>query len=155
MNQRNRQFRSGVTLAEVAVAIAVLAVASIGAINYQYHATRQGLIARSEITATRVAQLLLEDWKSRGGDETYNPVDLGLGFTAMQAANWYRIKVDNLPMSMNLQWKDVENDASAGVTLRELRVEFRWRVDRTDGAIRTLDPEYIMTTLVRRDQSSG
>ena len=64
------------TLLEVAVAIAVLAIASIGAINYQYHATRQGLVARSEITATRVAQLLLEDWKSRGGDETYDPVEI-------------------------------------------------------------------------------
>jgi prepilin-type N-terminal cleavage/methylation domain-containing protein len=155
MNQRNRQFRAGVTLLEVTVAIAVLAVASIGAINYQYHATRQGLVARSEITATRVAQLLLEDWKSRGGDETYNPVDLGLGFAALQAADWYRIKVDNLPMSVNLQWKNVEQDVAAGVTLREIRVEFRWRVDRTDGAIRDSDPEYVMTTLVRRDQSSG
>jgi prepilin-type N-terminal cleavage/methylation domain-containing protein len=155
MNRRNRQCRAGVTLLEVAVAIAVLAVASIGAINYQYHATRQGLLARSEITATRVAQLLLEDWKSRGGDETYDPEDLGMGFTAMQAANWYRIKVDNLPMSVNLQWKNVEQDVTAGVTLRELRVEFRWRVDRTDGGIRDIDPEYVMTTLVRRDQSSG
>jgi prepilin-type N-terminal cleavage/methylation domain-containing protein len=155
MNRINRQSRAGVTLVEVAVAIAVLAVASIGAINYQYHATRQGLVARSEITATRVAQLLLEDWKSRGGDETYDPVDLGLGFTAMQAADWYRIQVDNLPMSVNLQWKDVEHDASAGVTLREIRVEFRWRVDRTAGAIRDIDPRYVMTTLVRRDQSSG
>lgn len=155
MKRCNREFRTGVTLLEVTVAIAVLAIASIGAINYQYHATRQGLIARSEITATRVAQLLLEDWKSRGGDETYDPVDLDMGFAAMQAADWYRVKVDNLPMSVNLQWKDVENDASAGVTLRELRVEFRWRVDRTDGAIRDVDPEYVMTTLVRRDQSSG
>jgi hypothetical protein len=80
---------------------------------------------------------------------------LGLGFTAMQAANWYRIKVDNLPMAVYLQWKNVEQDVAAGVTLRELRVEFRWRVDRTDGAIRDIDPEYVMTTLVRRDQSSG
>ena len=155
MNRRKRQYKAGVTLVEVTVAIAILAVASIGAINYQYHATRQGLVARAEFTATRVAQLLLEDWKSRGGDETYNPADLGLGFTAMQAADWYRIKVDNLPMSVYLQWKDVEHDASAGVTLREIRVEFRWRVDRTDGAIRDIDPKYVMTTLVRRDQSSG
>ena len=87
MTRCNRQIRAGVTLLEITVAIAVLAVASIGAINYQYHATRQGLVARSEITATRVAQLLLEDWKSRGGDETYDPEDLGMGFTAMQAAN--------------------------------------------------------------------
>ena len=155
MNRRKRQYKAGVTLVEVSVAIAVLAVASIGAINYQYHATRQSLVARSEITATRVAQLLLEDWKSRGGDETYDPEDLGMGFTAMQAADWYRIKVDNLSMAVNLQWKNVEQDLAAGVTLRELRVEFRWRVDRTDGAIRDIDPEYVMTTLVRRDQSSG
>ena len=155
MNRHNRQCPAGVTLLEVSVAIAVLAVASIGAINYQYHATRQGLLARSEITATRVAQLLLDDWKSRGGDETYDPEDLGLGFAAMQAANWYRITVDNLPMAVYLQWTDVEQDVAAGVTLRELRVEFRWRVDRTDGAIRDIDPEYVMTTLVRRDQSSG
>jgi prepilin-type N-terminal cleavage/methylation domain-containing protein len=155
MNRRKPQSKAGVTLVEVSVAIVVLAIASIGAINYQYHATRQGLVARSEITATRVTQLLLEDWKSRGGDETYNPADLGLGFTAMQAANWYRITVDNLPMSMNLQWTDVAQDVAAGVTLRQIRVEFRWRVDRTDGAISDIDPRYVMTTLVRRDQSSG
>ena len=155
MNRRNRQSRAGVTLLDGAVAIAILAIASIGAINYQYHATRQGLVARAEMTATRVAQLLLEDWKSRGGDETYDPVELDMGFAAMQAADWYRIKVDNLPMSVHLQWKDVEQDVAACVTLRELRVEFRWRVDRADGAIRDIDPEYVMTTLVRRDQSSG
>ncbi|NLH17360.1 MAG: prepilin-type N-terminal cleavage/methylation domain-containing protein [Phycisphaerae bacterium] len=155
MNQRIRVFARGVTLLEVAVGIAILAVASIGAINYQYHATRQSLVAQSEMTATRVAQLLLEDWKSRGGDETYNPEELGLGFVAMPAEDAYRIKVDNLPMTVYLDWKDVEKDEEAGVTLREISVEFRWRLDRTDGAIRGQDPEYVMTTLVRRDQSSG
>lgn len=155
MNRRIRLFAKGVTLLEVAVGIAILAVASIGAINYQYHATRQSLIARSEMTATRVAQLLLEDWKSRGGDETYDPETLGLGFVALPANDAYRIKVDNLPMTVYLDWKDVEKDDEAGVTLREISVEFRWRLDRTDGSIRDYDPEYVMTTLVRRDQSSG
>jgi prepilin-type N-terminal cleavage/methylation domain-containing protein len=155
MDRHKRQFRAGVTLVEVSVAIVILAIASIGAINYQYHATRQGQVARSEITATRVAQLLLEDWKSRGGDETYDPTALGLGFTDMQAADWYRITVDNLPMSVHLEWNNVDQDATAGVTLREISVEFRWRVDRTDEAIRGIDPRYVMTTLVRRDQSAG
>ena len=155
MDRHNRKRGSGLTLVEVIVAIAVLAVASIGAINYQYHATRQGLLARSELTATRVAQLVLEDWKSRGGDETYNPEELGLGFTAMQATDWYRIEVDNLPLAVNLQWKDVAQDAEADSTLRELRVELRWRTDRSDGSVGDMDPQYVMTTLVRRDQSAG
>ncbi len=155
MKRRIRFWARGVTLLEVAVAIAILAVASIGAINYQYLATRQSLVARSELTATGVAQLLLEDWKSCGGDETYNPETLGVGFVAIPADDAYRIKVDNLPMTVFLDWKDVEQDLEGGVTLREISVEFRWRLDRTDGSIRENDPRYVMTTLVRRDQSSG
>lgn len=143
------------TLIEVSVAIAVLAVAAIGALNYQYHATRRGLLARSEITATRIAQLLLEDWKSRGADETYDPIDLEMGFEASKVIDWYRVTIDRLPMMVNLRWEDVSRDSEAGVTLREIRVEVRWRLDRTDGGIRDGDPGYVMTTLVRMDQSAG
>lgn len=49
------------------VAMAVLAIATLGTLSYQYHSAKHSRIAKLEMTATRTAQLLLEDWKSSGG----------------------------------------------------------------------------------------
>ena len=67
-----------------------------------------------------------------------------------------RIKVNGLPMIADLGWRDVDKDVEAGVTLREIRVILQWRQDRQLAAIdKDNDPQFVMTTFVRRDQSGG
>jgi len=146
---------NGVTLVEIIVATVVLAVAVLGVLNYQYHATRRTQLAQDELTATRTARLLLEDWKSAGGDENYDPTTLEMGIKPTGVADRYLIRVNDLPMFATLEWRDVDHDPEASVTLRQIQVHLRWRQDRTVGALDDTDPDFTMTTYVRRDQSSG
>ncbi|MBN1819016.1 MAG: prepilin-type N-terminal cleavage/methylation domain-containing protein [Sedimentisphaerales bacterium] len=150
-----RPYARAVTLVEVIVACVVLAIAVLGVLSYQYHATRRTILARDKLTATRTCQLLLEDWKSNGADDTYDPSSLELGFTDTGTADRYKIKVNDLPMVATLSWKDVDNDTEANVTLREIRVLLQWRLDRRDDVIDAQDPQFEMATYVRRDQSAG
>jgi len=134
------KFDSAVTLIEVLVSIIILAIAAVGALNYQYYAVEQAQIARAQCLATRTAQLVLEDWKSTGGAAGYDLSTLGLGFSVPQRIpdQWeeghgaglgatlnnsvHTITVDNLPMIVMLIWRDVAQDTSAQVTLRQLTV---------------------------------
>jgi len=138
MSQMSSKSAKGLTLLEAMVATAVLAIAALGALSYQYHAARQGRVASAQMTATRIAQLLLEDWKSTGGSAEYDPSRLGLGFSSALAVPSdfpvmstlgstlhnaaYAIEVDNTPMLVTLRCRDVAHDEVAEVTLRQLAV---------------------------------
>ena len=154
MSAEHYENARGVTLLEVMVAMAVLAIAALGALSYQYHAAVHTRIASAQITATRTAQLLLEDWKSTGGSTNYDPTALELGFELQNDSNYF-INVDNLPMYINLAYQDVEHDDLAGITLREISVTTRWRKGHKQGHIAPDDPSLVLTTYVRLDASGG
>lgn len=135
MTVKRPKFASAFTLVEVMVAMVVLVIAVLGTSGYQYYAAGQARIAQAQITATRTAQLLLEDWKSTGGSEDYDATALGLGFSsalplhdgdfpgkgkgvALRNAA-YAITVNDVPMVIVMTWDDV---VVAGVTLRQLAV---------------------------------
>jgi len=145
----------GMTLIELMVALLLLSVASVAALYYQYHAVKQAKRAEAEVTVTRTARLLIENWKNRGGDEFFEPTQLETGFTKIPSTDQYKATINDFPMTARLQWQDLEYDAVAGVTLRRIQVSIRWRSDFREGTIRTEDPEFIMTTYVRRDQAEG
>jgi len=169
------KFIKGVTLIEAVVAISVLAIAAVGALGYQYHATRHSRIAREQITATRTAQLLLEDWKSTAGSETYSPASLGLGFSSPSSIPEgsifsevpgspindavYTVTVDGLPMTVMLKWRDIGYDGIAEVSLRELTIIVSFKnYDTENNATRSAlenMPALILTTYVRIDGTSG
>lgn len=165
----------GVTLTEAVVAMCIMVIAAIGATSYQYHAARHSRIAREQITATRTSQLLLEDWKSTGGSNIYNPVNLGLGFSSsLPVPNGYAgteipgspvndgvytITVDGLPMTIMLKWRDIGYDGIAEVSLRELTIITSFEKydteDVTNGSSLENMPPLILTTYVRIDGTSG
>ena len=140
----------GVTLIEAVVAIAILAIAAVGSLSYQYQAVKHTQIARAQITATRTVQLLLEDWKSTGGSTDYDPQNLELGFSPRLAvpSHWsegqgvglgsplhdsvHSIIIDGFPMIVMLSWEDVSVDTIAGVTLRKLTVIANFEVTAED-----------------------
>lgn len=134
------KFARGVTLIEAMVAMSAMAIIAMGAISSQYHSARHSRTSRLQIVATRTAQLLLEDWKSTGGDENYDPTDLGLGFSSLSPipseltyySNTagtplndaiYKITVDGLPMLVMLKWRDIADPYGISeICLRELTV---------------------------------
>jgi len=181
MAVKQLKFAAAVTLVEVLVAMAVLAIAALGALGYQYHAAAQGRIAHAQTTSTRIAQLLLEDWKSTGGSEDYDPTALGLGFSSnvihlgqgtALPDGVYSITVDDVPMLIVLNWEDVDYDSAAEVTLRQITVTAVWRrntrkevnfgqivaeqvAQGNAGYDDALRPLAALTTYVRLDASGG
>lgn len=181
MTAKRNKFAPAVTLIEVMVAMAVLAVAAVGALGYQYYAAAQGRIAHAETTATGIAQLLLEDWKSTGGSGNYNASALGLGiYSELKVSHGeavhlpegaYSITTNNVPILILLNYEDVGYDSEAEVTLRQLSVSAMWQrssdadlnwgdivtqevaYGRTDRNI--LRPLVTLTTYVRVDASGG
>jgi Tfp pilus assembly protein PilV len=143
----------GFTFSEVMIAVALTCVLALGGIGYQYYSIKDSQIAQAQVMATRVGQLLLEDWKSMAGDQDYDPETLQLGFEKTVTGEFgnYRITLGNQTFYMRLQFNDVEQDDLADVVLREINVTVRWRWDYARGAIRDTDPVIPLTTYVRRD----
>jgi len=136
------------------ISVAITAVMALGTMSYQYYSAKDSGVAKAQIMATRVGQLLLEDWKSVSGDPDYDPESLQLGFTTTLAGEFgdYKITLGNQTFYMRLQFNDVDRDDLADVTLREINVTVRWRIDYGQGPISTTDPAISLTTYVRRDQ---
>jgi len=72
---RKKQNR-GVTLIEVMVASLAVFVIFIGVMNFQYYCAVAARKADVRATAARLGLLLLEDWKTAGGDADYVPVSV-------------------------------------------------------------------------------
>jgi Tfp pilus assembly protein PilV len=142
------------TLVEVMVAVAVIIVAALGTLCYEYLCVDHVRFARAQLTAVRVGQLLLEDWKSAGGSEDYKPEDLQMGFSlpAELPSGVYMKVIDGLPLYITMSHSDVAKDDVAGVTLRKIAVVVRWRNDGGYGAVGSDDSSVVLTTYVRRDQ---
>jgi Tfp pilus assembly protein PilV len=169
---RKTEMRRAITLLEVMIATAVLVIASTGALSYQYHAAKGAQIARAQITGTRTAQLLLEDWMSTGGSDEYDPTELKFGFSAVPIPSVfegvkgnplnnaiYTITVDKLPLMVMLAWADVDHDLLSDVTLRRLSAVVRFGSTSVDDKRITQQIEFIrpitMTTYVRIDAAGG
>jgi hypothetical protein len=142
------------TIVEVMVAVAVIVVAALGTLCYEYLCIDHVRIARAQLAATRIGQLLLEDWKSTGGSSDYNPENLDMGFRVPPGAVWgdYMTVIDNLPLYIGLSRDDIDRDDFAGVTLRRIDVSVRWRRNFSYGAPDNDDPAVNLSTYVRLDQ---
>lgn len=67
---------AGITLVEIMVTTVIIAVAVIGAAGYRYHSTLNARKADVQITAARLALLMLDSWKGQGGYSGYSKYDL-------------------------------------------------------------------------------
>jgi prepilin-type N-terminal cleavage/methylation domain-containing protein len=146
--------RYGFSLIEVMLAVSLTCVIALGALNYKYLSIKHSRATDAQLMAYRIAQLLIEDWKSTGGSADYDPVSLQLGFEAPtgKSDGNYNITLGNVPFFINIQQSDVETDNVAGVTLRQLTVTVKWRHDLISGAVKNYDPEITFNTYVRREQ---
>ena len=147
--------RCGMTLVEVMIAVAVIIVAALGTMCYEYLCIDHVRIARAELIATRIGQLLIEDWKSTGGAADYNPEDLHMGFDLPDnlMTNCVTV-VDGLPLHISMTNSPVPGgvDDFAGIKLSELSVVVSWKKNFGNGAIEDDDPKVALVTYVRQDQ---
>jgi prepilin-type N-terminal cleavage/methylation domain-containing protein len=160
------------TLIELMMTIAIVVIAVVGTMGYQYYAAKQSQIAFAQTTATRTAQLLLEDWQSTGGATTYDPLQLQFGFSSAPVPSdftmglslgsvlnnvIYTITVNNVPMSIMLSWCDVANDSVAQTTLLQLRAMVRWQQGYIlqGGTTLCISPVVLTTSYIRLDAQGG
>jgi hypothetical protein len=172
MFNTKHNFRTAFTLVEVIATSVVLCIIAIGSLNFQYYATRDSKISQAQITATRTAQLLLEDWMSTGGSVDYNPGELGLGFSPIEIIppkecdslgsklrnTMFRVTIDENLLLVLLMSKDVSYDESAKITLRQLCVYVSiGKLREEDNTTQIVDhiKPVILTTYVRLDAEGG
>ncbi|MFA5553782.1 MAG: prepilin-type N-terminal cleavage/methylation domain-containing protein [Phycisphaerae bacterium] len=144
----------GFSLIEVLIATTIICIVAVGPVGYHYMNIKQSRSADVQFMAMRIAQLLIEDWKSTGGGTNYDPTALLLGFDKPLSEEFghYFIVLENVPFYIAMNSRDIENNPDAGVTLRQITVNIRWRTDYTRGAIRSTDPSITFDTYVRSNQ---
>ena len=142
------------TLVEVMLAVAVIIIAALGTLNYEYLCVDHVRFARAQLTAARVAQLLVEDWKSTGGAADYDPQDLNMGFSLPPNINQgnFMTTIDGLPLYITMAQNDVFPKDPSGALLLHLNVKVRWKRDLSAGTVDNDDPGITFDTYVRRDQ---
>ena len=143
------------TLSEVMIAVAVVIVAALGTLCYEYLCIDHVRYARAELVATRIGQLLIEDWKSTGGSLDYNPEDLHMGFDLPDGLMTNCVTVvDGLPLHISMTHSDepVGVDDFAGTKLSEISVVVSWKNHFGNGAPEDSDPRVTLVTYVRQDQ---
>ena len=145
---------NGMTLVEVMLAVAIIIIASLGTLCYEYLCVHHICFARAQLAATHLGQLLLEDWKSAGGSSDYDPEELGMGFNITSGTMWgdYMTAIDGMTMFVDMSHSNVATDDFAGVTLRRINVSVRWREDLGYGSPENGDPVVNLSTYVRQDQ---
>jgi type II secretory pathway pseudopilin PulG len=151
-NSRKNSRLHGFTIVEVMLSMAIVIIVALGTMSFQYNGAKPARASEAQIAAARLGQLLLEDWKSTGGDPGYDPNTLGLGFTLVTTGN-YTITLDYQTFYIQLQLPPqvISTDTVAGVTLQQLSVTVSWRKDYAAGTVSSSDPTLTFTTYVRRD----
>ena len=157
--ENKKPFRRGLTLIEVLIAAVIMFIIAIGGLMYQAYGVKHKRIAWAELTALRTAQMVIEDWKSTGGEgldgaNGYTPEYFDNDFDHHHGETW-TINIENLPMEVSLRSEDVEIDEDAGITLKELEVLVKWNVDFSDDPVPSESPSMRLITYVRADATGG
>ena len=90
MIKRYNQFKTGLTLIEIMVAMLLIAVGILGAMMYRYHSALDARKADVQVGAERVAMLILQGWKGAAGLDGYDPstdINLNSSDISISSAN--------------------------------------------------------------------
>ena len=128
MNARSRANNRGLSLVETVIAVLVIGVAATGGLAYQYHAAKHLRAGKVQMTAARMAQLLLEDWQRSGGSGDYDPRRLRMGLS--RSAGGYVVTAGGVEMNVALS-RSAATDAQSGTlsALVQISVTVGWRGD--------------------------
>lgn len=144
--------RKGITLIETAVAMAVIGICAVAGLSYQYQGARQMRTATVMLSGMRIGQMLLEDWKSAGAVDSYDPVKLNMGFQKSPQGNNYIVTMDGQEYYIWLEHGDLATDSVSNVTLREIKCTIRWKASPGAGGLSANDPTSVFSTYVRVSQ---
>lgn len=122
------------------LAAVIVIIALVGAMAYRYYATLDARKADIQLTAARNAMMILESWRGKGGDDTFNATSLastgltiasvGSGGPAGGLANV--VSRYTLTNSDGVVYYVTLSTAPADIsTPKALNVQIGWRQDRS------------------------
>jgi hypothetical protein len=120
------RFPSGITLIEAMIACNILLIGVFGVFSYRYTSTLETMKADSYISASRIAWLLVENWRGNSGSSTYDPVSqlssiatistnttgpsVPTGYTKL---GQYKFVENNVNYFVTMSWKNVSTGLNA------------------------------------------
>jgi prepilin-type N-terminal cleavage/methylation domain-containing protein len=150
-------FRSGLSLVETMVALAILSVGVIAATNYRYYAALDARRAAMYTAAAGIGQMLCESWRGVEGDETYDPAtyfgsnleitpstgpDKPEGFTLLGS---YTVQLNGVSYYVTMSWKKIYTG------LRALNVVVAWvQREQAGSDIDDANKSFKLTTYILR-----
>lgn len=145
--QKRQSVKRGFTLLELVIASLALGILSVGALGYQYHATRDARRAEVQATAARLAKTLLDNWKGVDGRLDYDPTSVFAGSLTLVSSTVGPVPGDNggSAFALHGRYRVTINsdvyfvtcsylDASAAGP-RLLNVAVAWRPDYANGTL--------------------
>lgn len=90
---KRAKFAPAATLIEIIIAILILSIAALSTSGFRYYAAMDARKADVQITAARVASLILSGWKGSGGYSGYSKYDIEGGVDPLDP-NAYDIDFD-------------------------------------------------------------
>ena len=140
MAPSRRKIRSGFTLIEIMAGLLVIVVGVLGAIMYRYNSALDARKADLHMGATRMALLLLEEWKGMSG-APYDPtkIETDLSIIAMKGtAPNYTATISSVTGSVPSDYFIVMPQPPAtvnlgGIDMKELKVAVYWSSRGTPG----------------------
>jgi prepilin-type N-terminal cleavage/methylation domain-containing protein len=136
--------KSGLTLVEVMVVVLIIAVAVIGAMGFRFYCVRDAKLSDVQANAARIGSMILDNWKARGGDASYNPYTHFATFSSQlnipkandkavgNAGNTYQIQdvANSVWYDVALSTAPVTYTSTTGgitITLTALKASISWR----------------------------
>jgi prepilin-type N-terminal cleavage/methylation domain-containing protein len=146
--------KTGFTLIEVMITMVVITIGVTGAMGFRYYCVLDAKKADVQITAARIATLLLEDWKGTGGvaigSLAYNPMvalpestGLTIDNQGVVGPDAHFTKLNSYHVVTNISASSIIHYyvtlSSAATLPMTLNVSVGWRSDYKTGALSAAD----------------
>lgn len=151
--KKQRQ-RPGLTLIEIAIAVAVISIAVLGLIGFRYYSILDAKTAQVQLRAAGIAQLFMETWKGKSdfdpltefaGDLNISATAGGVaepsGFSKIATGSNYMITDENVVFYITASYKD-ETD-------RILNVIVAWPDKFTSGNVQLGTKSVELTSAIK------
>ena len=150
---KKRWCDSGVSIVEATIALVILAIAILGAINFKYFSSLDVKRSNLHDSAARVALMLCESWRGLDGTVSFDPVEEFEPGVVVLATDGptepnnftllgkYSVFLEDHPYYAVLSYQDMDAD------LRALNVTVVWEQRGQDGTeLSEADKIYQLTT---------
>ena len=157
---REPTMRKGISIVEAMISSIILLIGIFGVFTYRYASALNSAKADSYITSSRIAWLLLENWRGNKGSSTYDPTasdqigSIGLTISTMTTGpsvptgftklGQYKVVINNVNYFVTMSWRNFP--AVPGINELDVIVAWSQRKKGTGVAYDDVDNSFHLTT---------